>query len=303
MTLVSKQLRHSNLKLTECLLDHIEINNSYNYAEFMPFIHPNGGQIGWISKKLILRLKQFKNIFVFSDTAIHFDDRLNSFDSITAALDEVSLTLRDEGIFEQFRSEFYGVAHHFDQPALFKVRRGAASYFGFKAYGVHMNGLVIKDGEIQMWITTRSKQKQVAAGKLDHLVGGGLPYGIAVIDNLAKEAFEEAGIPAKLIKNAMPVSSVSYCRQTDIKLRRDTIFIYDCVLPNDFQPTAQDGEVAEFFLWPIEQVIENLMEVDNFKFNCTLVLIDFLLRNGYITPDDRHYIELINGLHSSKGWV
>jgi hypothetical protein len=35
----------------------------------------------------------------------------------------------------------------------------------------------------------------------------------------------------------------------------------------------------------------------DFKFNCALVVIDFLIRHGYIKPEDEDYLKLIDGLH------
>ena len=43
---------------------------------------------------------------------------------------------------------------------------------------------------------------------------------------------------------------------------------------------AADGEVEDFFLWPIERVVETVRETDRFKFNVNLVLIDLFRRNG-----------------------
>ena len=36
---------------------------------------------------------------------------------------------------------------------------------------------------------------------------------------------------------------------------------------------------------------------DDFKFNCHLVIIDFLIRHGLIGPDHPDYLDLISGLH------
>ena len=36
---------------------------------------------------------------------------------------------------------------------------------------------------------------------------------------------------------------------------------------------------------------------DDFKLNCNLVIIDFLVRHGYITPKDEDYLEIVRGLH------
>jgi hypothetical protein len=55
---------------------------------------------------------------------------------------------------------------------------------------------------------------------------------------------------------------------------------YDLFVPEDFVPRAADGEVEEFFLWPIERVVETVRETDRFKFNVNLVLVDLFRRNG-----------------------
>ena len=36
------------------------------------------------------------------------------------------------------------------------------------------------------------------------------------------------------------------------------LFCYDLVLPPDFVPKPVDGEVDEFFLWSVDQVIESM---------------------------------------------
>jgi hypothetical protein len=36
--------------------------------------------------------------------------------------------------------------------------------------------------------------------------------------------------------------------------------------------------------------------IDDFKVNCNLVIIDFLVRDGYLSSEDKDYIEIVNGL-------
>ena len=63
-------------------------------------------------------------------------------------------------------------------------------------------------------------------------------------------------------------------------------------------PKAVDGEVDEFLLWPIERVAEIVRDTCEFKFNCNLVIIDFLIRHGYLDPDlEPDYTEICLGLH------
>ena len=77
----------------------------------------------------------------------------------------------------------------------------------------------------------------------------------------------------------------------------NVLFNYDLELPPDFRPVNADGEIAEFYLWPIERVIETVRNSGEFKFNCALVVIDFLVRHGLIFPDHPDYEEILRGLH------
>lgn len=60
----------------------------------------------------------------------------------------------------------------------------------------------------------------------------------------------------------------------------------------------QDGEVEEFFRLPVEQVAQIMATTSEFKENCTLVICDWLLRHGYITPDMKGHLKLLTGLRS-----
>ena len=134
-------------------------------------------------------------------------------------------------------------------------------------------------------------------GKLDHLVAGGLPHGMGLAENLIKECDEEAGITAELAKRAVPVGAVSYCAEMKKGLKPDVLYCYDLELPADFVPHPQDGKTTEFFLWPVDRVAEVVRESEDFKLNCNLVIIDFLIRRGCIPPEHPDYLALVAGLH------
>ena len=63
-----------------------------------------------------------------------------------------------------------------------------------------------------------------------------------------------------------------------------------------------DGEVESFQLKNIDWVIEKLAEGGKmgYKPNCNLVVIDFLVRHGIITPESPYYLELVSGLRSGE---
>jgi hypothetical protein len=123
---------------------------------------------------------------------------------------------------------------------------------------------------------------------------------------MMKECAEEASIPPAIARHARAVGAISYALETDIGFRPDLIFNFDLELPADFSPVNSDGEVEEFYLWPIDQVMETVRDGDAFKFNCALVVIDFLVRHGYIAADDPDYSDIVEGLRARPelppGW-
>ncbi|KAJ7296831.1 hypothetical protein O6H91_Y097100 [Diphasiastrum complanatum] len=197
-------------------------------------------------------------------------------------------------------SEMYPVVSSFGGALLFSMERSAVPFFGIKAYGVHMNGYVIQDGQKSLWIARRSKTKQTFPGLLDHLVAGGQPVGLTCKRNLIKECEEEAGIPENIAQRAIPVGAVSYEDINGQVLKRDVLFCYDLELPVDFQPYNKDGEVERFTLVPIAEVENIIWNTTSFKSNCVLVILDFLFRHGYIEPERKGYLQLFQSLRSGE---
>jgi len=205
--------------------------------------------------------------------------------------------LAADGAVGRYREEAYPVVPRWGDAPSFKMDRGAVPDFGVRGYGVHVNGLVEAADGLKMWVGKRSMTKPTGAGKLDHLVAGGQPYGIGVLDNLVKEAAEEADLPEALARRAVPVGAVSYRCERAEGLRDDVLFCYDLAVPADFAPRNTDGEVDYFELWPMEKVAARLAETDDFKFNVALVIIDFMVRRGLIGPDDPDFVAIVDGLH------
>jgi 8-oxo-dGTP pyrophosphatase MutT (NUDIX family) len=220
---------------------------------------------------------------------------LAGFAEIEAAADGVTLTrpealltvnreLADRGLM-RWRREAFDVRARPDGPVLAQVDRGALPVLGIAAVGVHVNGLVgdpAKPDELQLWVARRAADKALDPGKLDHVVAGGVPAGLATMETLVKEAAEEAAIPAGMAASAREVAVLSYAMERPEGLRRDRLHCFDLMLPPDFTPHPVDGEVSGFELWPLPRVLEAVRDTDAFKFNVNLVLIDLFLRLGLI---------------------
>jgi len=194
------------------------------------------------------------------------------------------------------RGEYYAVASRFQGQVHFLLEREALSLLGLRGYGVHISGYVRKNNTIHMWIAKRAAHKTASPGKFDQIAAGGLPYHLSPMANVIKECKEEASIPEPLASQAIPVSALSYRYDLPIGLRPDVIFNYDLLLPDDFTPCINDGEVAAFELVAIDDILRCIADSTDFKFNSAAVIIDFAIRHGVITPEHPDYIELQSGL-------
>ena len=95
----------------------------------------------------------------------------------------------------------------------------------------------------------------------------------------------------------VPVGAITYLMETEDGLKPDVMFCYDLELDASFTPRNTDGEIEGFELWPIRRLAERVRDTDDFKFNVNLVVIDFLIRHGYLKPDDEpDYLALLAGL-------
>jgi len=278
------------------LLDHIAHANNWNRSDFLPFAVA-GHIVGRIRRDRIARLRAFPDTVAVAPDHLSLAPGLDDFESRSTALGEMLGILRAEGEFPAWGDEFYPVMVEWGDEPLMRVERATCPYLGVRSWGVHVNGYVRKADGIHMWIARRARDKPTYPGLLDNMVAGGQPIGVGLMENVVKECAEEADVPADLAGQARAVGAISYCHQLDDGLKPDQQFCYDLELPADFEPRNTDGEVEGFELWPIEQVAARVRETFDFKFNCNLVVIDFLIRHGLIDADgEPDYTALCLGL-------
>ena len=195
--------------------------------------------MGWVTHDFARRLQDFPKVFQVSETAVEMAAGLADFAQRSAAMAEVLGRLRRDGTIKGWRDEPYPVGTDFYAPPLLQMERAAVPLFGVRAYGVHLNGFTGDGPELKLWVAKRSRTKQTAPGKLDHLVAGGQPLGLGLMDNLVKECGEEAGMAPALARTARPAGFVSYVTERVEGLRNDICFVYDIALPADFKPVNE----------------------------------------------------------------
>lgn len=229
--------------------------------------------------------------------------------SRSQAIETTLLALRETGHFEvlkKWRGELYAVYGR-DKELLFNVERAASPLFGVVTYGVHLSAYTRnkETGEVKIWTPRRAKTKQTYGGMLDNAVAGGIASGESPFESLVRECAEEASLDEALVRErAKAVGTVTYWYVRDERaggetglLQPEVQYVYDLELPEEVVPKPGDDEVEEFYLWSVEQVQE-AMAKGEFKPNCSLVVLDFLIRHGFLTEaNERDFIEVVSRLH------
>ncbi|MBI2256647.1 MAG: DUF4743 domain-containing protein [Proteobacteria bacterium] len=279
MSLLRQYRRYSNPDLT-------------HYRRFVVAGH----HVGWVKPALAAELAGRSDVFRLVGKDLEMQPGLADSEQRSAAMAGVLADLRAAGRVPGWRNELYPVNQSFGETPLLVMERAAAPLFGVIAYGVNLNGFVGRGWEMKVWVARRSPTKSVDPNMLDLVVGGGQPLGLTPGENLLKECREEAGIPTDIAAQALPVSIVTLLIEAAEGLRAGQQFNYDLELPESFRPQNQDGEVAGFELIPVSELIHRLRSADEFMYDIALVLIDFLVRHGFVGPEERDYLPLIAGL-------
>lgn len=190
---------------------------------------------------------------------------------------------------------------------LFSMERSAMGLFGTMRYGVHLTAFVRQGGDdsehdFRIWVPKRSTMKTTYPGMLDNTVAGGLMTDEDPFECMVREADEEASLPEDVVRqHATHVGTVTYIYITDEKsggedglIYPECQWVYDLELPADASviPEPKDGEVESFSLCTVEEIREQLA-LGRWKPNCALVMLDFFVRHGVLTPENEPYYDEI----------
>jgi 8-oxo-dGTP pyrophosphatase MutT (NUDIX family) len=275
-------------------LGHIRRCNAWRPEDFRPWTI--AGEIaGYVPHATAAELSGYAGLFAADGATLALDPRHADRSARDGALAETVARLHRSGHVLHVTGERYPL--RIAGRTVAALERGASAVLGIESSGCHVNGFVRRADGLHMWIGRRAPGKRSYPDQLDNFVAGGQPDGLSVVDNLVKECGEEAGVPPALARTAIPVGLVSYVMATEpgmggAGLNRHVLHCFDLELPADFQPVPVDGETAEFRLLPIKDVAAIVETSRDFKYNCTLVIIDFLIRHGLVGPDRDDYFEL-----------
>ena len=241
----------------------------------MPINHKNK-KLGWINKKY----KGFLKSMSLNTDKIEAQDlfiklkKKSKFANIKIKNDEICPVFNFSSLEPKIDfcdNEPFGINN------IFKIDRKLLSILGLPQYGIHGNAWSLKKNRVIFHFAKRSQKLDDFPGFYDNLFAGGQPLGISILDNLKKEAFEEAGIKEILKKNLVRGSTVNYFHEYQDKIHSGIIFNYHYEIENnDF--INIDGEVESFISEDAFEIYK-LLESKTLKPNCIIPIADFFLRN------------------------
>ena len=280
------------------LLRWVQRCHNYQLNQFRPF-YVAGYKVGWIRPEDLPLFEQSPELFAVESERVVLLGEPSSPKERSAQLDAVLRQWRDQGHITGWRDEHYLISNDEGTP-LFSVERSATALLGVLNLGVHLNGFVKRTDGIWLWMARLARNRPRYPGKLDQMVAGGMTAYQSPQQVMKRECQEEAGVPMTLAETLKSVGLVTLCHHNSKgQLRREILYTYDLELPETFQPCNQDGEVEEFQLMPIAEVVRLVAETDEIKTNCNLVVLDFLVRHGVLQADQAYYAELVEGLRRS----
>ena len=192
----------------------------------------------------------------------------------TPALQALADALREQGagrVRQHWRNEQLAVCDAQGQ-RIARVERGICRPLGMATCAVHLVGCS-KDG--RFWVQQRSLDKANDPGLWDTLMGGMVSAQDSLESALARETWEEAGLRVDAMTELRRGGEVLLRKPSsdgaDAGYVVERVDWYRCTVPDGVQPINQDGEVAQFALLEVPDLIERLQR-DEFTTEAALIL-------------------------------
>ncbi|KAF1810145.1 putative thiamine pyrophosphokinase [Eremomyces bilateralis CBS 781.70] len=185
------------------------------------------------------------------------------------------------------------------------IERSAMSLFGIVGRGAHMTVFTRTNEGIKFWVPRRNANKSTWPNMLDQAVAGGVGRGETPFECIVREADEEAALPNELVRqNIVAAGTVTWFNISDEKaggelglMNPGVLYVYDLEVGEDMVFKPVDNDIQSFHLMSVDEV-RHAMGSGEFKPSCAAVMIDFLIRHGFITADkEKDYVEIISRLH------
>ena len=215
----------------------------------------------------------------------------NDFESRTNAMHTTLRTALDSGIVNYWADELFPVYSSKTGKHILDMDGCGVDLFGIVNFSVHLLAYVDnKEEGRKFWVPRRSRTKMTYPGMLDNTVGGSLRSGERPIDCIVREAAEEGALPeAYTREHVRACGTLSYQMDRTDDGREgcqcQVQYLYEMELPEDIVPRVFDGEVEEFRLMSLDEVIDALRG-GGFKLNCGMTWMSYLVRHGVVNAEN-----------------
>ncbi len=201
-----------------------------------------------------------------------------------ARLAHIHARLREAGLIVGWRDEAYplrdraGAEHG-------TLERAASRFWGMLTLGAHCNGYVADAAgrPTHLWIARRSLTKPTDPGRLDNLIGGGVPAGQSPREAVVREGWEEAGITPLQMAGLETGGLVELECDIPEGRQHERLHVFDLALPAGLVPRNVDGEVAEHRLMPVAEALARAA-AGELTTDAALATLDFAVRRGLVEP-------------------
>jgi 8-oxo-dGTP pyrophosphatase MutT (NUDIX family) len=243
--------------------------------------HIGGARVGSVADADITALRRWPHWLAHDARGLHLTAPAAGRGD---ALAEMNARLHAEGLIVAWRDETFPLYEPASGAVLATFERAATRFWGTLTRGAHCNGFVAgADGRpAQLWIARRADTKATDPGKLDNLVGGGVPHGQTPHETMVREGWEEAGLAPAQMAAARPGRVIHLDRDVPEGRMVEHVYVFDLELARDAAPANQDGEVASIHLLPVHEAAA-LAAGDAMTVDAALVTLDFLLRHRLLS--------------------
>jgi 8-oxo-dGTP pyrophosphatase MutT (NUDIX family) len=201
-----------------------------------------------------------------------------------ARLARIHARLRADGLIAGWRDEPYplrdraGGEHGI-------IERAASRFWGTLTLGAHCNGYVADASgrPTHLWIARRSASKPTDPGRLDNLIGGGVPAGQSPREAVVREGWEEAGLEPRQMAGLVTGGLIDLECDIPEGRQHERLHVFDLELPAGLVPSNQDGEVSEHRLMTIAEAFGRAAG-DELTTDAALATLDFAIRRRLLEP-------------------
>ena len=202
-----------------------------------------------------------------------------------ARLAQIHARLHADGLIVGWRDEAYPLRDRLGGEHG-TLERAASRFWGMLTLGAHCNGYVADalGRPTHLWIARRSLTKPTDPGRLDNLIGGGVPAGQSPREAVVREGWEEAGLEPHQMTGLATGGLIDLECDIPEGRQHERLHVFDLALPAGLLPRNVDGEVAEHRRMPIAEALARAA-AGELTTDAALATLDFAVRRRLVEPE------------------